>query len=75
LALPTDIFVWWIAAMEAVDRVMRAYSKTRDLTEEQAAVARGELSKFIDELMFGTIKQPDQDGQTSNSLPGELGTH
>lgn len=50
---------------------MRAYSKTRDLTEQQAAVARKELSKFIDELMFGTVKQPDQDGQTSNGQPTE----
>jgi hypothetical protein len=57
--------------MEAIDRVMRAYSKTRDLTEEQAAVAHRELSKFIDELMFGPIKQPDQDDQTSHSQPGE----
>lgn len=56
---------------EAEDRAMRAYSKTRDLTEQQAAVARKELSKFIDELMFGTVKQPDQDGQTSNGQPTE----
>jgi hypothetical protein len=56
--------------MEVVDRVMRAYLKTRDLTEQQAAVAHRELSKFIDELMFGPIKQPDQDDQPSNSRPG-----
>ena len=37
--------------MKAIDRVMRAYSSTRALTEEQAGFARRELSHFIDELM------------------------
>ena len=37
--------------MNAVDRVMRAYAKTRNLTEDQANLVRCELSKFIDQLM------------------------
>jgi hypothetical protein len=59
--------------MEAIDRVMRAYSKTRDLTDEQAAVARKELSEFIHELMFGPIKQPDHDDRTSHRQPSAPG--
>jgi hypothetical protein len=38
--------------MKAIDRVMRAYSSTRALTEEQAAIAHREFSFFIHELMF-----------------------
>jgi hypothetical protein len=38
--------------MKAIDRVMRAYSRSRALTGEQAEFARRELSHFIDELMF-----------------------
>jgi hypothetical protein len=43
--------------MNAIDRVMRAYSSTRALTAEQAEIARRELSLFIHELMF---KPPPQ---------------
>jgi hypothetical protein len=39
--------------MKAIDRVMRAYSKSRYLTDEQAASIRIGLSKFIHELMLG----------------------
>jgi hypothetical protein len=37
--------------MKAIECVMRAYLSTRELSEDQAALARAELSKFIDELM------------------------
>jgi hypothetical protein len=40
-------------AMRAIDRVMRAYSRTHRLTDEQHLQVRGELSKFIRELMLG----------------------
>jgi hypothetical protein len=49
-----------IAPMKAIDRIMIAYAKTRTLTEEQAKLARRELSKFIHELMYGPGKPPDQ---------------
>jgi len=39
--------------MRAIDRVMRAYSRTHKLTDEQHQEVRGELSKFIRELMLG----------------------
>jgi hypothetical protein len=40
-------------AMRVVDRVMRAYSRTHKLTDEQHQQVRGELAKFIRELMLG----------------------
>jgi hypothetical protein len=43
--------------MKTVDRVMSAYLKTRKLTEEEASRVRAELSRFIDELMFGESKR------------------
>jgi hypothetical protein len=46
-------------AMTAIDRVMRAYSKTRNLTVEQTEFARRELLQFIDQLLaVGTPKAP-----------------
>lgn len=39
--------------MKAIDRVMRAYSRTRTLTEDQQQLVRGELSKFIQKLIVG----------------------
>jgi hypothetical protein len=39
--------------MKPIDRVMSAYLKTRKLTEDEASRVRAELSRFIDELMFG----------------------
>lgn len=39
--------------MKAIDRVMRAYSRTRSLTDSQQQLVRGELSKFIQELVIG----------------------
>jgi hypothetical protein len=36
--------------MLAIDRVMRAYLTTRDLTEAQVAAVRHEMQKFIEEL-------------------------
>jgi len=38
--------------MRAVDRVMRAYTRTHKLTDEQHQQVRDELSKFIRELML-----------------------
>jgi hypothetical protein len=43
--------------MKAIDRVMRAYSRTHQLTEAQTAMVRQDLSAFIDELLAG--KKPD----------------
>ena len=39
--------------MKLIDRVMNAYTRTHKLTEEDALRVKIELSKFIDELMFG----------------------
>jgi hypothetical protein len=45
--------------MKAIDRVIRAYEKTRKLTPEQTELVRNELSKFIDELvLFGPPALP-----------------
>jgi hypothetical protein len=45
--------------MTAIERVMRAYEKTRKLTPEQRKFVRDELSKFIDEIMlFGPPELP-----------------
>jgi hypothetical protein len=41
--------------MKAIDRVMKAYSSTRELSSQQPARVRAELSKFIDELMSGEV--------------------
>ena len=38
--------------MNAIDRVMRAYSKTDELTDAQYRQVRVELSAFIQELTF-----------------------
>jgi hypothetical protein len=43
--------------MKTVDRVLDAYSKTRKLTEEEASRVKVELSRFVDELMFGESKR------------------
>jgi hypothetical protein len=48
---------WRGSPMKAIDRVMRAYSSTRVLTEEQAVIARRELSRFIHDLMFDSPHQ------------------
>jgi hypothetical protein len=39
--------------MNAIDRVMRAYSKTHKLTDAQYEQVRVELSAFIRELALG----------------------
>lgn len=44
--------------MKAIDRVMAAYRRTYKLSEEQAELARIELSKFIDELLDGKMPRP-----------------
>lgn len=44
--------------MKAIDRLMRAYGLTRQLTDEQADLVRRELSKFIDQLMLGESSHP-----------------
>jgi hypothetical protein len=41
--------------MKAIDRVMAAYAKVHKLTDEQAATARKELSRFIDQLLSGRM--------------------
>ena len=60
--------------MKAIDRVMRAYQRTRKLTDEDASLVRAELSKFIDELMLGkksTIAEP----KNERSRPIKGGFH
>ena len=37
--------------MKAIDRVMKAYGRTHQLTEAQAVMVRKELSVFIEELL------------------------
>ena len=44
--------------MKAIDRVMRAYAMTRQLTDGQADLVRRELSKFIDQLLLGESSDP-----------------
>ncbi len=39
--------------MKAIDRVMKAYSRTHQLTEAQTTMVRQELSAFIDQLLAG----------------------
>jgi hypothetical protein len=51
--------------MPIIDRVMRAYASKHTLTSNQAAFVRGELSKFIDELMAGTRRTPMMFPETS----------
>ena len=41
--------------MNAIDRVMRAYSRKHTLNEEQTLRVRSELSAFIEELMLGKV--------------------
>jgi hypothetical protein len=50
-----------IPPMKAIDRVMRAYSRTRELSGEQADLVRRELSRFIDQLMLGRSLHPSDD--------------
>jgi hypothetical protein len=45
--------------MNAIDRVMRAYSRKHRLTEQQASRVRLELSAFIEELILGEIVTPE----------------
>jgi hypothetical protein len=47
--------------MKAIDRVMRAYSRTRELSGEQADLVRRELSSFINQLMLGRSLHPSDD--------------
>jgi hypothetical protein len=42
--------------MKAIDRIMRAYSRTHTLTDDEHLQVRGELSKFVQDLLVG--KQP-----------------
>jgi hypothetical protein len=44
--------------METVDRIMRAYSKTRELTHEQAELVRNELTRYVHEMMFKSSSEP-----------------
>jgi hypothetical protein len=53
--------------MDAIDRVMRAYSQTHTLTDAQFRQVRIELSAFIRELMLGKLpvvgaKSPADEG-------------
>ena len=44
------------AAMKAIDRIMRAYLSTRNLTDDEVSRVKAELVKFIDELMIGAAR-------------------
>jgi hypothetical protein len=37
--------------MNTVNRVMRAYQRKHQITEDQAKIIRAEVSKFVDELL------------------------
>jgi hypothetical protein len=51
--------------MKAIDRVMAAYARVHKLTDEQAAMARKELSRFIDQLLAGRMPgSPDNQTRT-----------
>lgn len=43
--------------MKVIERVMAAYRRTHQLTEEQAEIVRQDLSKFIDELLAGRLPE------------------
>jgi hypothetical protein len=53
--------------MKAIDRVMAAYAKVHKVTDEQTEVVRGELSRFIDQLLYG--RQPE--GTENQRTPKE----
>jgi hypothetical protein len=55
--------------MTAIDRVMRAFLKNRDLTEAQVATVRRELLKFIEELK----QRPNAAPSPSRSRESEPG--
>jgi hypothetical protein len=44
--------------MSVVERVMKAYASKYDLTPEQAAQVRLELSNFINDLLSGKRNEP-----------------
>jgi hypothetical protein len=54
--------------MKAIDRVMAAYAKVHKVTDEQTELVRGELSRFIDQLLYG--RQPE--GAENQRTPKEL---
>jgi hypothetical protein len=41
--------------VKAIDRVMAAYRRAHELTEDQAQTIRDDLSKFIDDLIAGKL--------------------
>jgi len=45
--------------MNAIDRVMRAYSLKHTLTAEQTLRVRAELSAFIEDLVLGKLATPE----------------
>jgi hypothetical protein len=57
--------------MNAIDRVMRAYSRTHTLTDDQTLRVRSELSAFIDALLLGKVGTP-QSPVGSSTLDGKL---
>jgi hypothetical protein len=44
--------------MKAIERVMKAYLSTRQLSAEQTALVRDQLTKFIDELLAAKALEP-----------------
>jgi hypothetical protein len=43
---------------KAIDRVMKAFLSTRQLSAEQTVFARSEFTKFIDELLAASTPEP-----------------
>jgi hypothetical protein len=57
--------------MSAIERIMQAYARKRDLNPGQAAFVRAEFSKFIAELMA----QPRRASMMFPELHQDAGSH
>jgi hypothetical protein len=49
--------------MKAIDRVMVAYAKVHNLTDEQADIVRKDLTSFINKLLDG--RMPEKPGRSN----------
>lgn len=56
--------------MRAIERVMEAYRRTHNLTEEQAGMVREELSRFIDEMIAGRLPQSPKSNNPQRVVTG-----
>jgi hypothetical protein len=58
-----------LAAMKAVDRVMRAYSLRYSVAPEHEAAIRVELQKIIERFALVKLAGDDQSGTREEALP------